>query len=194
MARTKTRGRKMKLSKSHKRKAKHSQKKIRGGNSDSLFKNYMSNLRNNLNGGTSDVFNGGGYAIDPSNSINNGRDALVQSYSDSAPPLIVENNLLISETDTAICNPSLYGGSKKRKSRKSKKTGKKTKKVRKQKSKSSKKTKRKTNKSGKKNKKQSGGMRAAYPDSLVGPDSNHDGNMINREFGCKQPEWQPSCV
>lgn len=37
-------------------------------------------------------------------------------------------------------------------------------------------------------------MGGADISALNGPPSVFDPNMINRSFGCKQPQWQPNCV
>ena len=215
MARSKTKSRSKRVKGSKSRKGQRGRKSSRkssrkGGRNNSLFKNYLSNLRNNLNGGTSNLFDqdGGGYSMNVNDAFNN--QPVVTSYPDCCPPAIVDGQLVQSDGDSPVCAPNLYGGSKKRSPRK---TGKKTRRSKKSKKKTrggkrksskrkrtrSKKTKRKSRKSSKKSSKkrkitQLGGMDAEYPSSVSGSEGNFSADMTTRQFGCSQPNWEANCV
>tara|TARA_B100001093_G_scaffold507782_1_gene568864 strand:+ start:481 stop:1092 length:612 start_codon:yes stop_codon:yes gene_type:complete len=184
------------------RSRKGSKMSCKGGRNNSLFRNYLSNLRNNLNGGSSNLFqqDGGGYSMNVNSAITNLPE--VTSYSDCCQPVLVDGNLVQTSGDTALCAPNQHGGKKKSRSSKKSKNGKKThkkSKSRKNKGKSkrkrttSKKTKRKS-KSRKKRVSQSGGMMAEYPASVSGQESDFSGDLNNRQFGCNQPAWESNCV
>lgn len=176
-----------------------SKRSTKGGKNNSLFKNYLSNLRNNLNGGTSNLFDqdGGGYSMNVGSSITNLPE--VTKYSDCCPPALVNEQLVQSSGDSPVCSPNQYGGTKRTGKSKKRKSGKKTKKKSKgkkrkstkRKKSSSKKTKRKSKKS-KRN--QSGGMNAEYPSSVSGTEGNFSGDMTTRQFGCRQPNWEQNCA
>ena len=172
----------------------------KGGRNNSLFKNYLSNLRNNLNGGSSRLFDqdGGGYSMNINNPVTNLPE--VSSYSDCCPPALVDGQLVQSSGDTPVCSPNQYGGRKKGKSKSKKsKSGKKTKKrvcggKRKSSKKKGSKSKKTKRKSGKRKKSQSGGMNAEYPGCISGQESDFSGDMNNRQFGCSQPGWEANCI
>ena len=132
---------------------------------------------------------GGGYGFDHGDMIA-GNSAVV-SYNDCAPPVIIDHKISASR-----CNQTggKKGGSRKMNSKKSK-MSKKSKKSKmskmSKKSKSSKKSStRKTLK--KSSKKQKGGNPGKYP--FDGKNSEYSADMSKRTFGCRQPDWEPTCV
>jgi len=121
---------------------------------------------------------GGGYGFDQGDMIA-GNSAVV-SYNDCAPPVIIDHKISASR-----CNQTggKKGGSRKMNSKKSKKS---------KMSKMSKKmsSTRKTLK--KSSKKQKGGNPGKFP--FDGKNSEYSADMSKRTFGCRQPDWEPTCV
>lgn len=114
---------------------------------------------------------GGGYRSDPGDMIA-GNPAVV-SYNDCAVDHKISNSR---------CNQT---GGKKSSMKKSKKS-KKSKMSKMSKKMSSKKTLKKSSK------KQKGGNPGKFP--FDGKNSEYSADMSKRTFGCRQPDWEPTCV
>jgi len=120
---------------------------------------------------------GGGYSTNPESMIAGMPE--INSYNDCAPPVIVDHKISASR-----CNQTggKKGGSRKMNSKKSKKS----KKSKMSKKMSSKKTLKKSSK------KQKGGNPGKFP--FDGKNSEYSADMSKRTFGCRQPDWEPTCV
>ena len=172
--------------------AKSYNKKKGGGKnkSKSAFSNYLDNLAKSL-----DVKKGGAYSVDVENMIA-GRPTY-KSYEDCAPPVVLGGKLVDKPCGTG-CN--LTGGKRSKKSKKlSRRNRKRNRKTKRGGGKSHKKSKRKSaksvNKMRRKRKTQSAGGRLApnkYP--FNGEDNVMTPDMTKREFGCRQPKWNPKCI
>ena len=113
---------------------------------------------------------GGGYSTNPESMIAGMPE--INSYNDCSPPVIVEHKISASR-----CNQT---GGKKSSMKKSKmsKMSKKMSSTRKTLKKSS--------------KKQKGGNPGKFP--FDGKNSEYSADMSKRTFGCRQPDWEPTCV
>lgn len=174
-------------------------KKQSGGRSKSksAFSRYLDNLVKSL-----DIKSGGAYSVDVDTMIA-GLPAY-KSYEDCSPPVVLNGKLVDKPCGTG-CN--LTGGKRKgssKRSKKSKKLSKRNKKGKRKVGKSKrggslKKSKRKSvksiNKMRRKKKTQSAGGRLSpvdYP--FQGEENVMTPDMNKRQFGCRQPKWDPKCV
>ena len=100
------------------------------------FKQYMTNLENNLNSvtGGSPMHNlqsnnkqvGSGYTTDPTEFI--GGQPVHKAYEDNSPPALINGKLMFGSPDQPICGSgAIVGGSRRRKSMKKSKKSKKSK-------------------------------------------------------------------
>lgn len=180
-------------SKKNSRRNRRGKKQIGSGNKPkSAFSKYLDNLSKSL-----DVKKGGAYSIDVENMIA-GR-ATVKGYEDCSPPVVVGSKLVNKHCGTG-CN--LTGG--KRKSKKKSRNHNKKRKNNKTKNKKGghrvKKSKRKSIRSvqnirkHKKRTQSAGGRLAPNKYPFKGEDNVMTPDMKNREFGCRQPKWNPKCV
>ena len=182
-----------KHSKKNSRRHKRGKRQSGGKNkSKSAFTNYLDKLAKSL-----DVKKGGAYSVDVENMIA-GRPTF-KSYEDCAPPVVLGGKLVDKPCGTG-CN--LTGGKRSRNSKKlsrrNRKRNGKTKHKRsgtKTQRKSRRKSAKSVNKMRRKRKTQSAGGRLApnkYP--FKGEDNVMTHDMTKREFGCRQPKWNPKCV
>ena len=172
------------------------------GKSKSSFSNYLDNLAKSL-----DVKKGGAYSVDVEHMIA-GRPAY-KGYEDCSPPVVIGGKLTNKPCGSG-CN--LTGGKRKKSASKKSKRSKKSKKLSRSNRKRNGKTKNKrggakaqrksrrksaksVNKMRRKRKTQSAGGRQTpgeYP--FEGKDNVMTHDMTKRQFGCRQPKWDPKCV
>ena len=144
---------------------------------------------------------GKGFSVMPD--VNIGNRAEIKGYPDWAPPIVMSKGMVFSENLKPLCGQQIGGKNKKSKpnikkmrggncgakhyksQKRSMKPVKSSKSKRQSKSKKQSKSKRQS-----KSKKQRGGVVSG----MSGVNSNFSGNMSTREFGCRQPMWNPNCV
>ena len=167
------------------------------------FDKFIENMSCNMNKNMS----GGGYSINTEHDI--AGNPRIDSYYDCSPPVLINGKLKTGKN----CQP-LCGGSKEPSKKTSKKPSKKiSKKVSKKPSKKiskkpskkiskkpskkiskkvSKKPSKKISKKGSKKKRKQLGGNSPYP--FDGRKSVFTADMNLREFGCRQPTWNPACA
>lgn len=122
---------------------------------------------------------GGGFSVLPDNI---GNMATYQGYSDCCPPVLTKDGMIFSTNFQPICGQK--GGAKKRKVHKKSKS-------------KSRKSKRRTHKpkrnvSRSTRSKRGGGYMEVK--DMKGDNGNFSADMNKREFGCRQPSWNPNCI
>ena len=125
---------------------------------------------------------GGAYTVDIADMVAAGMP-VIQSYSDCAPPVIVDHKISNSR-----CNQTGGKNAKKSSKNSTRKSSRKT--LKKSSKRSSKKSSKRSSK--RSSKKQKGGNPGKYP--FDGKTSEHSADMSKRTFGCRQPDWEPTCV
>ena len=183
-----------KISKKNSRRNKKDKRQSGGSKNkpNSAFSYYLDSLAKTL-----DIKKGGAYSVDVENMIA-GRP-VYKSYEDCSPPVVLGGKLVDKPCGTG-CN--LTGGKRSKKSKKlsrrNRKRNGKTKNKRggaKIQRKSKRKSAKSVNKMRRKRKTQSAGGRLApnkYP--FEGEDNVMTPDMSKRQFGCRQPKWNPKCV
>lgn len=129
---------------------------------------------------------GSGYSVNPEKMV--GGLPVIVPYDRTCPPAIIGSKLVQSATGEAICGNQIGAGKKKTKASKKSKASKKTKRVKKSKASKKSKTSQKTKKA---KRRQRGGL-APLPKAHDGKNSDFDYLPEGKDFGARQPNWEPN--
>jgi len=163
-----------------------------------IFSSYKLKVENFLDGKTNQI--GGGYSTDVGEGI--AGNPVHVSYSNCTTPVVIDHKLVTSNDCSPVCASG--GGSARgllrrlaRQNRRSSKKSRKNRKSKRSSKKSKKNRKLKVRKTRKVNRLSGGGlipgsMPSSFP--IEGKAGVFTGDMSQREFGCRQPNWGPKCV